>query len=40
MKKFYFIVNPISGHANNTKYAEDIIALLHKKADVEKRRTD
>ena len=35
MKKFYFIVNPISGHANNTKYAEDIIALLHKKADVE-----
>ena len=35
MKRFYFIVNPISGHANNTKYAEDIIALLHKKADVE-----
>ena len=35
MKKFYFIVNPISGHANNVKYAEDIIKLLHKKADVE-----
>lgn len=31
-EKYYFIINPISGHANNAKYAEDVIALMKARA--------
>ena len=34
MKNFYFIVNPISGNANNTKYTENLIALMSEYPEV------
>ena len=34
MRKFHFIVNPISGNANNRKYAESLIRRLENHEDV------